>query len=155
MSDDAVLEREDQAACGSPDALAERLVGALETYLKTIQEIGRAQLEVQAAPYQDYLRALTEAQGSPDAAERVQAAYLEQSHRVIDQLGEGAGEATGKARGAYDDYVRSVAEALAGGSAEQLPPPVLAGLGHHFLLVAQWGAATEAAYAGGSSHGAR
>lgn len=158
MSDKGVRENEDPgagASSGPVQGLTERLVGALETYLKSIQDIGQAQFDKQSAPYQDYLRTLTEAQGSPDAAERIQAAYVEQSRRIVEQQNEDAGRAGEEVRGAYDSYVRSVTEALAGHSAEQLPPPVLAGLGQHFLLVAQWAAATEPASAGKEPQGAR
>src|SRR5215213_1617397 len=71
----------------SADAVRERLVGALDEYLKAVHAIGAAQFERLSAPYQDYQRAVVEAQGSPDAAKRLQTAYVEQLHRIVDQVG--------------------------------------------------------------------
>jgi transketolase len=149
MSTDAATPpgADEDGSSNAADAVRERLVAVLDDYLKAVHAVGSAQAEKLAAPYQDYQRAVAEAQGSPDSAQRLHAAYVEQMHRIVDQLGGTEGqEAAAETRRAYATYVRQVAEALSGlpggDGKDALPPPILAGLGQHFLFVAQLAAST-------------
>jgi hypothetical protein len=152
MSSDPMSREEDKVqgdSSRSADALRERLVGVLDEYFKAIQEISSAQFERLSAPYQDYQRAVAEAQGRPDAAKALQAAYVEQLHRIVDQVGGSESEdAASQAQHAYAGYLNAVAEVLASlpseGGHETLPPAILAGLGQHFLLVAHLAGSTGA-----------
>jgi hypothetical protein len=132
------------AAGGSADVIRERLVGAFGQYLQTLQGAFSTQAEKVAAPYQDFYQAINKASVEPKDLKGFQTVYLDQTKRLLDQLGKAGPGPADDVRCAYDAYVKSVAGILTEATADNLPPQILAGLGQHLVAVSLWAAAADA-----------